>query len=128
MRLDHLLSKEHCTPVLRSMVVTEPDSSRMCSTGAHGWNIDIGIENSLEISVRPSGQERIGRGHSVHARCWVLRDRAGRLRVVVTTSGLDSRSSRASNGFEYRPSFENYTVDASILERSLRASIYKMIK
>jgi len=100
----------------------------MCSTGAHGWNIDIGIEKNLEISVRPSGQERIGRERSVHARCWVLRDRAGHLRVVVTTSGLDSRSSRASNGFEYRPSFENYTVDASILERDLRVSIYKMIK
>jgi hypothetical protein len=35
---------------------------------------------------------------------------------------------RVSNGFEYRPSFENYTVDASILERDLRVPIYKMIK
>lgn len=100
----------------------------MCSTGAHGWNIDIGIEQNLEIPVRPQGKERIGSRRSVRARCWVLRDRAGHLRVGVTTSGLEPRSSRASNGYEYRPSFENYTVDASILERDLRISIYKMIK
>jgi len=98
----------------------------MCSTGAHGWNIDIGTEWNLEISVRPQGKERIGSGNSVHARCWVLRDRAGRI-AVVTTSGLEPRSSRASNGYEYRPSFENYTVDASILELRLRSQIYKMI-
>jgi len=99
----------------------------MFSGGAHGWNIDIGDERNLEIPVRPQGKERIGSGHSSHARCWVLRDRAGDLRVAVTTSGLDLRSSRASNGFEYRPSFENYTVDASILEASRKARIYKMI-
>ena len=71
--------------------------------------------------------ERIGRGNTRHARCWVLRDRAGdREVVVIPTSGL--RLSRpAAVAAEYRPYFENYTVDASILDSdSSESVIYKM--
>ena len=103
----------------------------MCSTGAHGWNIDIGLELNLEIPVRPSGQERIGRGGTGHARCWVLKDRAASSDRSWRPSGLVRRRAELDRG-EYRPSFENYTVDASILERGPQffgtaASIYKMI-
>ena len=53
----------------------------------------------------------------MHARCWVLRDRAGASvgRHTVLTGPLDLvvagfRACRTG----YRPYFENYTVDASI--------------
>ena len=52
------------------------------------------------------------------ARCWVLRDRAGAAEVVVAWTFWTS-SAVETLGFvveEYRPYFENYTVDASILK------------
>ena len=65
MRLDHLLSKEHC----RSSDLTEPDPRHMFSAGAHGWNIDIGLEQNLEIPVRrlADRNESTGDARGMHA-------------------------------------------------------------
>ena len=62
--------------------------------------------------------ERIGRKRSAHARCWVLKDRS-----KDCTSGpalLPAEPERS----RYRPYFENYTVDASILDLRLRSQVY----
>ena len=52
------------------------------------------------------------------ARCWVLRDRAGAAEVVVAWTFWTSSAVETLGfvGEEYRPYFENYTVDASILK------------
>ena len=127
MRLDHLLSKELLLPSGSQ----SPDRDERSRRDAHGWNIDIGLELNLEISVRRRRQERIGRGGAGHARCWVLKDRAASSDRSWRPSGLVFVRAALERD-EYRPSFENYTVDASILEKdasffgtSLR--IYKMI-
>ena len=66
---------------------------------------------SCQYSLRV-GNARYG-GWLAHARCWVLRDRAGCLRVVRVDL-LDPFSMPGCVGEGYRPYFENYTVDASI--------------
>ena len=52
------------------------------------------------------------------ARCWVLRDRAGTTEVAPSRTFWTSSAVMVSYrvGEEYRPYFENYTVDASILK------------
>lgn len=52
------------------------------------------------------------------ARCWVLRDRAG-LRGSFGTSGPRHVTPWWAGREGYRPYFENYTVDASILDSEL---------
>ena len=56
------------------------------------------------------------------ARCWVLRDRAGTTEVAPTRTFWTSSAVMVSYrvGEEYRPYFENYTVDASILKMRTR--------
>lgn len=69
------------------------------------------------VSVQPSGWERTDGWSRVHARCWVLRDRAGCF--FGSSSGLnllDPFLMPGCMGEGYRPYFENYTVDASILD------------
>ena len=58
------------------------------------------------------------------ARCWVLRDRAGWcLRMLVGLVTLDLVvSGRLAGRTGYRPYFENYTVDASILDTRNRSA------
>ena len=78
----------------------------------------------LETSVLPSGMERVGGGVPAHARCWVLRDRAALPsfgnhvetgeRVPLSGPALSPAERRTRS--RYRPYFENYTVDASILD------------
>ena len=50
------------------------------------------------------------------ARCWVLRDRAGRVCGRSDLLDFVRRHGFGRVGEEYRPYFENYTVDASILK------------
>ena len=71
---------------------------------------------SCQYSLRV-GNARCG-GWLAHARCWVLRDRAGCLRMVRVDL-LDPFSTPGCVGEGYRPYFENYTVDASILDSGL---------
>jgi len=59
---------------------------------------------------------------SLRARCWVLRDRAG-LRVDRDFWTL-SYFLLVGECAGYRPYFENYTVDASILDTDLRVRVY----
>ena len=61
------------------------------------------------------------------ARCWVLRDRAALLVELVETSMRTDLwtllcSSLLEHG-RYRPYFENYTVDASILDSNSNVRI-----
>ena len=62
----------------------------------------------------------------MHARCWVLKDRAASRSGAGDLQDSYAGEQQLECG-EYRPSFENYTVDASILELRLRSQIYKMI-
>ena len=57
----------------------------------------------------------------IYARCWVLRDRNDDERKFVVDLFLLDFSLWASlaGGEGYRPYFENYTVDASILNLTL---------
>ena len=79
----------------------------------------MGCRGSIFESVRPSGLERLRWGEPAHARCWVLRDRAGRL-VEPYLVALTSVAGMVM-GVGDRPYFENYTVDASIFV----AQVYK---
>src|SRR3712207_7604687 len=58
---------------------------------AHGWNIDIGRRGTCRVLVRSSELERSRLEALRHARCWVLRDRAGTARSEEHTSELQSR-------------------------------------
>lgn len=65
-------------------------------------------------------------GEVVHARCWVLRDRnrsSDRDWVFWTFCCFWPW---AGDGLRYRPYFENYTVDASILQLIID-QLHKMI-
>ena len=85
---------------------------------AHGWNIDIDSEPNGSQLVRSSDLERSAPGGSECARCWVLRDRDTRFYLVKRTSGpFFVYITRKQEG--YRPYFENYTVDASILDSEI---------
>ena len=100
-------------------------SRKLCSAGgAHGWNIDIdAVKSSVLLVQPPSGVRNRGSvWRRCCARCWVLRDRAaasfsgcGWIWIFWTSFlivlGLWM-------GVGYRPYFENYTVDASILDRN----------
>lgn len=69
------------------------------------------------VLVRPSGWECMGGWSWVHARCWVLRDRAGCFfggMLDLDSLGLFLMLGCVGEG--YCPYFENYTVDASILD------------
>jgi len=98
----------------------------MFSPAAHGWNIELGatLKNS-ELVRRLSGWlERLGLAGVVHARCWVLRDRA-RLPsldggAVGLLTGLVLVRTWFGFGVGHCSSVENYIVDASILEMVLR--------
>lgn len=96
-------------------------TKRMSSGGAHGWNIDIDAGRRFFHSVRCFGSWNGGGCGCRHdARCWVLRDRnASWSAVGLEGSELNLWTFSCSHhlGMEegYRPYFENYTVDASIL-------------
>lgn len=69
------------------------------------------------VSVQPSGWERMSGWATAHARCWVLRDRAGcSFGGGWISTLLDPFFTPGCVGEGYRPYFENYTVDASILD------------
>jgi len=88
----------------------------MSSAGAHGWNIDNAVGFRRLLLVRPVrvGNVVVGWGLA-GARCWVLRDRSfGSFGVGDRFLGLVLVVVWPRCGF--RPYFENYTVDASILD------------
>ena len=99
--------------------------------GAHGWNIDIDAEPIGSISVLHFGEWKgLGRAGLHDARCWVLRDRndQGNLVGLFLWTFFGQQSSfrkRAAGRKGYRPYFENYTVDASILNLNPSGSNYK---
>jgi len=98
--------------------------------GAHGWNIDIDTETKQLNPVRRLRLDRFGCRGNVYARCWVLRDRNDRGNLVGlflwTFFGQQSSFSNGAAGRKgYRPYFENYTVDASILNLNPSGSNYK---
>ena len=108
MRLDHLLSKEHLAP----LGVQAPDRDRMCLAGQlMGGTFDMPSAQLTFVSTH-FGAGTWGLGSGAAARCWVLRDRvfgsspSGLTLVFLPVGGLRGG---------YRPYFENYTVDASIL-------------
>lgn len=72
MRLDHLLSKEHCTPSGVAEARSDANVVRWCSWVEHltflvglllGREYAFGLESGLVVGL-------------LGARCWVLRDRA----------------------------------------------------
>jgi hypothetical protein len=114
------------TGALSLELTAKPFRRHLFSGGAHGWNIDIVTRMKTWISVQPLAvRNESGSGAWSFARCWVLRDRT--CRKAERTSGplalneprsLDSGVTRLRLWRrEYRPYFENYTVDASILDR-----------
>jgi hypothetical protein len=120
------------TGALSLELTAKPFRRHLFSGGAHGWNIDIVTRMKTWISVQPLAvRNESGSGAWSFARCWVLRDRTGSTsfhkRWSERTSGplalneprsLDSGVTRLRLWRrEYRPYFENYTVDASILDR-----------
>ena len=76
------------------------------------------VDRSAEYGL--SGSGTVGRDGSAHARCWVLRDRVLLLLfgvgVVADSLGPFFVSPWWGCVEGYRPYFENYTVDASILK------------
>jgi hypothetical protein len=147
-RLDHLLSKEH---VQRSSVYRDANvashlqrnpalSGWHASAGAHGWNIDIVAGDSFPVistSRTCAGEEHhLGLVRSF-ARCWVLRDRASSGFASAGCGGFCSSGPApvlpvavfgpwccvlfGVHGRGYRPYFENYTVDASILDTRIKS-------
>ena len=106
MRLDHLLSKEH----LKSSDFQNPDQSECLCRELMGGTFDE-VPRSEPRASTAFGSGTFESSESAHARCWVLRDR-------VRESAADLRAfSGCPMGKRrgYRPYFENYTVDASIL-------------
>ena len=137
MRLDHLLSKEHLVRLVLFAAVVDPgaDSDRTCPTVAHGWNIDsaAGADGAGLSTLRLSSDGGCWNGSGsdgpAGARCWVLRDQASlpyRDRFDPGWWGLRLLASRwastkhPGSGWAgwCRSYVENYTVDASILDRS----------
>ena len=131
MRLDHLLSKEH---VHLSSVYREihgAKSLRNCSVpvALMGGTLTLMPEEVFFHLVRCFGSWNGGGDRSRHdARCWVLRDRnmdsgIGLGREPFLWTFFCPHQSGCSEG--YRPYFENYTVDASILNLCPSGSNYK---
>ena len=95
----------------------------MRSDGAHGWNIDIAARKRKLLLVRPPGLERSS-GCAL-AFCTLLgpegpgRDSSGGRATNLWTSPRSAWCRRGG----YRPYFENYTVDASILETGPRSCL-----
>ena len=122
MRLDHLLSKEHLKHdrPIRAVVLPEPDleqpahlESVMSSAGQlKGGTLTLVVmrRRALSTALGP-GTDHIEAGR--HARCWVLRDRHP---ASAGTGSQDSSCPASAGATERRPYFENYTVDASILD------------
>jgi hypothetical protein len=111
-RLDHLLSKEHLAPVGVSRRQFRDECSWLV---AHGWNIDIGSGPDGSNSVRLFRGQGTVRGTRFGA-CTLL----GPEGPDQPSGCFDSRtlflSAGEVGGEGDRPYFENYTVDASILD------------
>lgn len=110
MRLDHLLSKEHLT--LRS---PEPSSkAHVLRWELMGGTFDMVRRMKLSLSTPLAvGTGRVS--DVAPARCWVLRDRMRVFGLVSVPLGL-LLFPLWGRREGYRPYFENYTVDASILQ------------
>jgi hypothetical protein len=65
----------------------------------------------LSSVVRPLVVRNLGLGNCIYAHCWVLRDRETDLLRRIESK----YAARLRNDLRYRPYFENYIVDASIL-------------
>jgi hypothetical protein len=65
----------------------------------------------LDSVVRPLVVRNLGQRICIYAHCWVLRDRETDL---LRRTG-SKYAARLRNDLRYRPYFENYIVDASIL-------------
>ncbi len=90
---------------------------------AHGWNIDIGLtRNRVDLSTTPLGGSGTGRSGRCRA-CTLLGPEGpghrSRERGLVNGFFGPHDSGRLVRGVGYRPYFENYTVDASILDTRL---------
>ena len=124
MRLDHLLSKEH---VHRSSVYSEITGASHTRPnglgGAHGWNIDIGMRTIGSHSVRPVRKNGVGKVGSEESHICTLLGPEGPEHEHFGVGDLillDFFSlASLAGGKGYRPYFENYTVDASILNLTL---------
>ena len=92
----------------------------MSSDGAHGWNIDIDASTAEIYSVRLVCEDGVGKvGFRETCICTLLGpegpEQLGR-KFLVDLILLDFCTWASLAGVEgYRPYFENYTVDASIL-------------
>ena len=99
-------------------VVPGARSKRMSLLVAHGWNIELGAgRDSSRVSTAfgLGTHERVG-----YCTCTLLGPE-GPGRLLPSGSGwistlLDPFSTPGCVGEGYRPYFENYTVDASILD------------
>lgn len=92
---------------------------------AHGWNIELGACRDRLASVQPSGWERVGAVEV--GTCTLLGPEGpGRLPSGGGVEPLDPFLAPGCVGEGYRPYFENYTVDASILDSRLRSWITKV--
>ena len=87
--------------------------------GAHGWNIDIAANTNGSVLVRPTcGEGKDGSGRVCRSTLLGPEGpgyRIGGRRFFWTSVNIRTGASRQVLG-EYRPYFENYTVDASILD------------
>jgi len=96
-----------------------------------GGTFDLVSGTMFSGSVRGLPLERSGSELLTHARCWVLRGRALTGVFGFVVGGCSSRAffwcHGCGVGEGYRPYFENYTVDASIFDMSLRVCVVKMI-
>jgi len=109
-----------CKPsCLHSELLAKPFRGHLFPGGAHGWNIDIVARTDCGLLSTPSSEGWNGGSLEglVFARCWVLRDRAprwwGRNFWAFSVAGITGQAGK------HRPYFENYTVDASILDSIL---------
>ena len=136
MRLDHLLSKEHLARrVLRGGMGPGAGSRRTFSPVAHGWNIDSAVGSAASDLSTPGpswfglervGGERVGwctllgpEGPGFPAECGRGLSRDWGLWVLVGFfGGPHEAGSVVPGGVWCRSYVENYTVDASILDRS----------
>lgn len=86
---------------------------------AHGWNIERGACRDRLALVQPLGWERVGVVES--GACTLLGPEGpGRLPSGGGVDSLDLFLTPGCVGEGYRPYFENYTVDASILDSGLQ--------
>jgi hypothetical protein len=122
-RLDHLLSKELLDLFGDPRATTQAHVLRWF---AQGWNIDLGRSSTRCRLVRSQlfgapDLEHRRREDGRRARCWVLRDRAS---LLLSQEGGERELGlpdlvvfpQLGECAGYRPYFENYTVDASILD------------